>query len=93
MKRVEDRHRERRSLCGIRPRAELIEEAEALFIRLPQDADRIAHMGGKGGQALLNALLIPDIGEDLPEKRELRALCRRDEKPRLPHELEKPRRL
>ena len=90
---MEDRHRKRRPLCGIRPRAELIEETEALLIRLPQDANRIAHMGGKGGQTLLNALLISDIGEDLPEKRELRALRRRDEKSRLPHELEKPCRL
>jgi hypothetical protein len=48
---------------------------------------------GEGGEALLDALLVADVGEDLLEHRHRRALRRRDVHPRLGHQLEEAHRL
>ena len=49
------------ALCGVCSGAQLIEEHQGILIRLLNKMHYIGHMGGEGTEALLNALLIPDI--------------------------------
>ena len=72
---------------------QLVEQHEAVFVRLPQNGDEIDHVAGKGGQRLLNALLVADVAENMGENRNRAALCRRDVKPRGRHEVHEPQRL
>ena len=46
---------------GSVPGAELVEQAQGIFVRLLQDRDDPGHMGGEGAETLLNALFVPDI--------------------------------
>ena len=61
--------------------------------RLIQDMDDILHMGGEGGKALLNALLISDVRIDILEDPQDGALLCGDVKARLAHKGQKARRL
>ena len=58
---VQHRDGQGRALGGVCPRPQLIEEAERIRVRMVQDVDDALHMGGEGGQALLDALLVPDV--------------------------------
>ena len=58
----------RRTLHGVGARAKLIDENQCARLRTRQNAHDIDHVGGEGGEGLLDALLVPDIrpysGED-----------------------------
>ena len=82
---MQDTERQRRSFRGIRTGSQLIKKAEAVGIRLRKDFYRIRHMSGKGGETLLNALLIPDIRIYFLKNRDGRPLKGRNQKPSLSH--------
>ena len=90
---VQDRDGERRALRRIRARTELVDETQAVPVRAPENIDNVGHVRGEGGQILLDALLIPDVGEDLPEHRDLAPVSRRDVQTCHPHELQQADRL
>ena len=65
---AEDGHGQRGSFGRVCSRAELIEKDQGAVICLLQDADDVRHVGRKCTQALLDALLIADIREDLRQR-------------------------
>ena len=64
-----------------------------MFIHVPEEGDDVGHMRRKGTQALLNTLLVPDVGEHIVEHRQLAAVQGGDMKPGLSHQGEKAHRL
>ena len=58
---IQDGDGQRRALGGVCPRSQFVKEAEGVRIRVVQNVYNALHMGGKGGKALFNALLVPDI--------------------------------
>ena len=67
VEKIQDGYGQSGSFGGIGAGAQLIEEHQAIGIGLGQNADDIGHMGGEGAEALLDALLVANIGIDLPE--------------------------
>ena len=61
---VEDGHGQEGPFLRVRPRTQLVKEDQGPVGHLIQDADNISHVGTKGGQVLLNGLLISDVGID-----------------------------
>ena len=47
-----------RALDGVRTGSQLVKQQQALVVHLPQDLHDVGHMGGEGGQALFDALLV-----------------------------------
>ena len=90
---LQDSDRKRRTLRGIRSCAELVENAESVFIGVFQDRDRVCHVGGERGQVLLDTLLVADVCVHFCEDAKLRAVESRYVKPRLPHQRKEPDRL
>ena len=88
MQMVQDGDGQRRALRGVRACTQLVEKTEGIRVRILQDGNDAGHMGGEGAQALLDALLIPDIRIDLPENGKLRTVLGGNMKPRLPHQTE-----
>ena len=64
----EDGHGQGGSLGGIRAGPQLVKEHQGTAVRLLPEGHNVGHMGGEGTEALLNALLIPDIREHLMEQ-------------------------
>ena len=86
MKEMQNRDGNRRTLRGVSSRSQLIEEAERIHVRLPENLHDILHVGGEGTEALLDGLLVSDIGKNLFEYRQLRALKGRDVESCLSHQ-------
>ena len=61
---VEDGHGQESPFLRVRPRTQLVKEDQGPVGHLVQDADNIGHVGTKGGQVLLNGLLISDVSID-----------------------------
>ena len=76
------------ALLRIGAGAQLIEKDQGFFIRHLPEGDNIGHMAGKCTQALLDALLIPDIREYLGEQRQFRVFRRGNVKACLSHQRE-----
>ena len=54
-----------RAFRRVRAGAQLVEEAEGAAVSLFQDGDDVRHVGGKGTEALLDALFVTDVGKNL----------------------------
>ena len=90
---VQDCDGQSRPFRGISPGAQLVKEHQGMFIHVPEEGDDVGHMRRKSTQALLNALLVPDVGEHIVEHRQLAAVQGGDMKPGLSHQGEKAHRL
>ena len=88
---VQDGDGKGRALRGIGSGSQLVEEAEGVRVRVLQDGHDAGHVGGEGAQALLDALLVPDIRKNLPEHGKLRPVLGRDMKAGLSHQAEQSR--
>ena len=51
----------------IRPGSQLVKKTEGTAVRRGEDGNDIFHMTGKGTEALLDALLVSDIGKHVVE--------------------------
>ena len=60
---LDDGNGQGRALHRVRTGAQLIEQHQAVAVRLLQNAHYIGHMGRESGQILFNALLVADIGQ------------------------------
>ena len=88
---VQDGDGEGRALRGIGSGSQLVEEAEGVRVRVLQDGNDAGHVGGEGAQALLDALLVPDIRKNLPEHGKPGPVLGRDMKAGLSHQAEQSR--
>ena len=75
-----------RTLYGIRTGPQLVEQQQAVLVRLPEDLHGVGHMGGEGGQALLDALLVAHVSQDAAEHSQAAAAVGRDVQAALSHE-------
>ena len=89
----ENRNGERRTLGGVRARAELVEEAEGIAVRRIENLDHILHVPREGGERLLYALFVADVREHIAEHCEAATLEGRNVEPRLSHQGEESHRL
>ena len=55
---------QRRALHRVGARAQLVEENEGAVVRLLQNGDDVHHVGGEGGQGLVDGLLVADVRHD-----------------------------
>ena len=90
---LEDGHGERRTFLRIRAGAEFVDEDEVICARLVEDGNDMRHVRGKRRKALLDALLVADVGKDIVVKRNRRALLDRQKAAALRHEHEEAERL
>ena len=84
---VEDGHSQESPFLRVRPGTQLVKEDQGPVGHLIQDADNIGHVGTKGGQVLLNGLLISDVGIDGIENTQTTPRLSRDMETRLAHQL------
>ena len=84
---------QRRTLDRVGARAQLIEEDETAPVRLIEYLHDILHVRREGRQALLNALLVADIGQDRGEDAHLAAVVAGNVQPALRHQAQKTERL
>ena len=63
-----------RALGGIGAGPQLIKKQEGTLAAFGEDVHNVGHMGREGGEALFNALLVADIGQDMPENRQIAAV-------------------
>ena len=66
--------------------AKFIKQNERLRRKGLHNADNVDHVCRKGGQGLLNALFVADVGKNAVEHRKCRAFGCRNMQPRLRHE-------
>ena len=85
---VQDCDRQRCTLSRVGPGPQLIEQAQGICVCLCQNGDDGGHVGGKGTQALFNALFVTDICENLCKNGQLRAVQGRNVQTCLPHQRE-----
>ena len=78
--------RQRRPLQGVGARPQLVQKDQRVIVRLLDDGDQVGHVGAEGGQALLDGLLVADVGKDLVEGGDLAPLLRREEEAAHGHE-------
>ena len=71
---LDDGDGQSRALGGVGARAQLVKEDEGVLVALGEDADDVGHVGGEGGEILLNALLVADIGQNVAEHRQAAAV-------------------
>ena len=93
MAEIQDRDGQGRALGRVGAGAQLIEEAQALAVDAAEDVHDGLHMGGEGGQTLLDALLVADVGKDIAEEGELAPVTCRNVESRHAHQLEEADRL
>ena len=86
---VEDGDSQGCAFRGIRARAELIEKAEGIGVRIFQDGNDGGHVRREGTQALLNTLFIADICINFTEDGQLRTIQGGNMKACLTHKAEK----
>ena len=67
--RLEHGHGERRSLVGVGPGADLIEEREVSSLGVRERRDDVAEVGRESGKRLRDRLLVADISEDAAHDR------------------------
>ena len=79
-----------RTIDEMRTRAQFVEQHQIIRRHLVHDGHNRRHMPGEGGQALLDGLLVANIGEHLPKHRQLRPQIRRDLQARLRHQRQQP---
>jgi len=91
--RVDERLRESGPLHGVGAGAQLVKDDERPFVRLPQNVHDVTHVGRKGGQVLLDGLLIADVRIDARKHRQARAFHGRDVQAGLVHRRQQPDRL
>lgn len=72
-----------RALSRVSTRAQFVEQHQIIRRHLVHDGHNRRHMPGEGGQALLDGLLVANIGEHLLKYRQLRPQIRRDLQARL----------
>ena len=89
---LDDRDGEGRALDRVGARAQLVEEDEGIAVRLVEDIDNGLHVRGEGGKALLDALLVADVGEDAGKDAHRAAVARRDVQSALRHQAEQTER-
>ena len=65
--------------------AKLVEKHQRVPVCFFQKTYHIGHVGGKGTERLLNALLVPDVRINLPKDTETGMVKGRNVKPGLPH--------
>lgn len=82
--------RDRLPLLGVGAAAQLVNEHEAAFVRLADDGNDVADMGGKGGEVLLDRLRVADVAEHVAEHGDLGAVRRGDKQPAARHQAEQP---
>ena len=85
---VEDRPAQRGPFGRVGARAQLVEQDERLRGRPGQDLADPPDVRREGRERLLEALLVADVGEDVVEDGELRALGGRDVQAGLGHDRE-----
>ena len=78
------------ALSGIRAGPQLVEEHQAVRGDMLQKGHDVCHVGGEGAEALLNALLVPDVREHIGKYAQLGAVQGRDVEACLAHQGEKP---
>ena len=59
--RVQDHLSQRRAFCGVGARAQLVEQHQVPGRHLVHDGYDVGHVGGEGGQALLDGLLVANV--------------------------------
>ena len=84
---------QRRTLDRVGARAQLIEEDEAVAIRLVQDLHDVFHMRREGRQTLLDALLVADVGQHRGKDAHGAAVVAGDMQAALRHQAEEAERL
>src|SRR5258708_27698159 len=82
-----------RALGRIGPRANFVEESQRIVTRRVDDTDDVAHVRRKRRKALLDALFVANIGEDIVKDTNLRSGSRRNVEARLGHERQEASRL
>ena len=87
---LQNGHSQGGTLLRIRTCSQLIQQQQILRLHLIQNLHQMCHMGRKGTEALLNALLVSDISIDIAIHRNLRAGLRRQKQAGLSHEHQKP---
>ena len=83
---LQNRLRQRRALGRVSARAQFVEQHQIIRRHLVHDGHNRRHMPGEGGQALLDGLLVANIGEHLLKYRQFRPQIRRDLQARLRHQ-------
>ena len=81
---------QRRALGRVGTGAQFIKEHQGLSVALADDLHNVSHMRRKGGQGLLNGLLVADIGQHPVIKGNTAAVVRRNVHAALGHQGEKP---
>ena len=61
---LDDGDGQRRALHRVGTGSQLIKQDQAVVVRLPQNFHGVGHVGGEGGQALLNGLLVADVRQN-----------------------------
>ena len=84
---------QRRALRRVRSGPEFVKQHQIPRRHFPHDRNDVRHVPAEGGKALLNALLVSDVGKHLLENRQFRAHVRRNLQARLGHQRKKPHRL
>ncbi len=87
---AENLHSQRASLDRIGPRAQLVDQHQHPFAAFVQEAGNLVDMRGKGRKALLEALLVPDVRENLAIKNDARPIPGGYVQPRGGHQAENP---
>mgnify|MGYP000859146551 CR=1 FL=1 len=82
-----------RTLNGVGARTQLIEEDQAVLVRLVQDLHDVFHMRRKGRQTLLDALLVADVGQHRGKDAHGAAVVAGDMQAALHHQAEEAERL
>ena len=82
-----------RTLNGVGARAQLIEEDQAVLVRLVQDLHDVFHMRREGRQTLLDALLVADVGQHRGKDAHGAAVVAGDMQAALRHQAEEAERL
>ncbi len=75
---IEDGARQRRAFHRVGAGAQLVQQHQVAALHRIHDAHDIGHVRREGGQALLDALLVADVGPDLADEANLRAGVGRD---------------
>ena len=78
------------TLDGVRTGPQLVKEDQAALVRLLQNLHDVHHVGGEGGEALLDALLVPDVRQHPVVDADGAAVVRRDVEAALGHEGQQP---
>ena len=82
-----------RTLNGVGARAQLIEEDQAVLVRLVQDLHDVFHMRREGRQTLLDALLVADVGQHRGKDAHSAVVVTGDMQAALRHQAEEAERL